>query len=89
MADFARSDDPAVQAQLDRLGALSPGRDVLGLDCGQAAVEGFHHQGFALVGVGVDQQDGVDACVGFLGRLFFAQGFFHVGQQRGQTGSLF
>ena len=32
MADFARSDDPAVQAQLDRLGALSPGRDILGLE---------------------------------------------------------
>jgi len=32
MADFARSDDPAVQAQLNRLGALSPGRDVLGLE---------------------------------------------------------
>lgn len=32
MADFARSNDPAVQAQLDRLGALSPGRDILGLE---------------------------------------------------------
>ncbi|WP_374395265.1 folylpolyglutamate synthase/dihydrofolate synthase family protein [Sphingopyxis sp.] len=32
MADFARSDDAAVQAQLDRLGALSPGRDILGLE---------------------------------------------------------
>ena len=32
MADFARSDDPAVQTQLDRLGALSPGRDILGLE---------------------------------------------------------
>ena len=32
MADFARSDDPAVQAQLDRLAALSPGGDRLGLD---------------------------------------------------------
>ncbi|MBL0916767.1 MAG: bifunctional folylpolyglutamate synthase/dihydrofolate synthase, partial [Sphingopyxis sp.] len=32
MADFARSSDPAVQAQLDRLGALSPGRDILGLE---------------------------------------------------------
>jgi dihydrofolate synthase/folylpolyglutamate synthase len=32
MADFARSSDPAVQAQLDRLGALSPGRDTLGLE---------------------------------------------------------
>ena len=32
MADHARSDDPAVQAQLDRLPMLSPGRDMLGLE---------------------------------------------------------
>ena len=32
MADHARSDDAAVQAQLDRLAALSPGRDILGLE---------------------------------------------------------
>lgn len=32
MADHANSDDPAVQAQLDRLAALSPGRDILGLE---------------------------------------------------------
>src|SRR3712207_1008106 len=32
MADRAVSDHPAVQAQLDRLGALSPGGDVLGLE---------------------------------------------------------
>ncbi|MFN3434909.1 MAG: bifunctional folylpolyglutamate synthase/dihydrofolate synthase [Sphingomonas sp.] len=32
MPDHATSSDPAVQAQLDRLGALSPGADVLGLD---------------------------------------------------------
>ena len=32
MADGARSDHPAVQAQLDRLELLSPGRDVLGLE---------------------------------------------------------
>jgi len=32
MGDFARSDHPAVQAQLDRLSALSPGGDRLGLD---------------------------------------------------------
>jgi dihydrofolate synthase/folylpolyglutamate synthase len=32
MADFARSDDPAVQAELDRLAVLSPGGDQLGLD---------------------------------------------------------
>jgi dihydrofolate synthase/folylpolyglutamate synthase len=32
MADFARSDHPAVQAQLDRLSMLSPGGDRLGLD---------------------------------------------------------
>lgn len=32
MADHAHSSDPAVQRQLDRLAALSPGRDTLGLD---------------------------------------------------------
>ena len=32
MPDHAHSSDPAVQAQLDRLAALSPGRDILGLD---------------------------------------------------------
>ncbi|WOK37121.1 folylpolyglutamate synthase/dihydrofolate synthase family protein [Sphingomonas sp. C3-2] len=32
MADKARSSDPAVQKQLDRLTMLSPGRDVLGLE---------------------------------------------------------
>ena len=32
MPDFARSADPAVQAQLDRLSLLSPGGDRLGLD---------------------------------------------------------
>ncbi|MFM9852634.1 MAG: bifunctional folylpolyglutamate synthase/dihydrofolate synthase [Sphingomonadaceae bacterium] len=32
MADHARSDDPAVQAQLDRFAQLSPGRDILGLE---------------------------------------------------------
>lgn len=32
MPDFATSTDPAVQRQLDRLSALSPGADILGLD---------------------------------------------------------
>ena len=32
MPDHAKSDAPAVQAQLDRLSALSPGRDILGLE---------------------------------------------------------
>jgi dihydrofolate synthase/folylpolyglutamate synthase len=32
MPDHAVSDDPGVQAQLDRLAALSPGADILGLD---------------------------------------------------------
>ncbi|QIK96392.1 bifunctional folylpolyglutamate synthase/dihydrofolate synthase [Sphingomonas sp. HDW15A] len=32
MADFARSADPAVQSELDRLHKLSPGADVLGLE---------------------------------------------------------
>ncbi|MGL5838508.1 MAG: bifunctional folylpolyglutamate synthase/dihydrofolate synthase, partial [Sphingorhabdus sp.] len=32
MPDHAHSDSPAVQTQLDRLAALSPGRDVLGLE---------------------------------------------------------
>ncbi len=32
MADRATSDSPQVQAQLDRLNAMSPGRDILGFD---------------------------------------------------------
>jgi dihydrofolate synthase / folylpolyglutamate synthase len=32
LPDHARSDDPAVQAQLDRFAQLSPGRDILGLE---------------------------------------------------------
>jgi dihydrofolate synthase/folylpolyglutamate synthase len=32
MADHARSDDAAVQVQLDRFAQLSPGRDILGLE---------------------------------------------------------
>jgi dihydrofolate synthase / folylpolyglutamate synthase len=32
MPDHARSDHPAVQAQLDRLWRLSPGADILGLE---------------------------------------------------------
>ena len=32
MADHAISDHPAVQQQLDRLMALGPGADILGLD---------------------------------------------------------
>lgn len=32
MPDHAHSSDPAVQEQLDRLAALSPGRDILGLE---------------------------------------------------------
>ncbi len=32
MPDHARSDHPAVQAQLDRFAQLSPGRDILGLE---------------------------------------------------------
>lgn len=32
MADRASSDNPLVQAQLDRLNAMSPGRDILGFD---------------------------------------------------------
>lgn len=32
MPDHAHSSDPAVQAQLDRLATLSPGRDILGLE---------------------------------------------------------
>ena len=39
MADGARSDHPAVQAQLDRLSLLSPGRDVLGLERINAVME--------------------------------------------------
>ena len=32
MPDHAHSSDPAIQTQLDRLAALSPGRDILGLE---------------------------------------------------------
>jgi dihydrofolate synthase/folylpolyglutamate synthase len=39
MADHARSEDPHVQKQLDRLAALSPGRDVLGLERIRALLE--------------------------------------------------
>ncbi len=39
MPDHATSTHPAVQAQLDRLAALSPGRDVLGLDRVTALLE--------------------------------------------------
>ena len=39
MADHARSEDPAVQHQLDRLAALSPGRDTLGLERVQALLD--------------------------------------------------
>jgi dihydrofolate synthase / folylpolyglutamate synthase len=39
VADHAHSDDPAVQAQLDRLTMLSPGRDVLGLERISALME--------------------------------------------------
>jgi dihydrofolate synthase / folylpolyglutamate synthase len=47
MADHAHSDDPAVQAQLDRLTMLSPGRDVLGLERIAALMKRIgnpHHQ---------------------------------------------
>jgi dihydrofolate synthase/folylpolyglutamate synthase len=37
--DRARSDHPAVQAQLDRLAKLSPGRDILGLERVSALLE--------------------------------------------------
>ena len=39
MADHARSDDPAVQAQLDRLATMSPGTDTLGLERISALLE--------------------------------------------------
>jgi len=39
MADHARSQDPAVQHQLDRLTALSPGQDILGLERIQALLD--------------------------------------------------
>ncbi len=46
MPDHAHSDDPAVQAQLNRLTMLSPGRDVLGLERISALMErlGNPHQ---------------------------------------------
>lgn len=48
MADHARSDDPAVQAQLDRLAMLSPGRDTLGLDRITALLERLGNPHLAL-----------------------------------------
>ena len=39
MADFARSTDPQVQAQLDRLSKLSPAGDRLGLERISALLE--------------------------------------------------
>ncbi len=47
MADHARSDDPAVQTQLDRFAQLSPGRDILGLERITAllsALDNPHHR---------------------------------------------
>lgn len=47
MPDHAHSDSPAVQAQLDRLAALSPGRDTLGLERITALLERLgnpHHR---------------------------------------------
>jgi dihydrofolate synthase / folylpolyglutamate synthase len=43
MPDHARSDAPAVQAQLDRLAALSPGRDTLGLERITALLDRLHN----------------------------------------------
>ena len=48
MADFALSDSPAVQKQLDRLDSLSPGADVLGLDRIEALMERIGHPERAL-----------------------------------------
>jgi dihydrofolate synthase/folylpolyglutamate synthase len=39
LADRARSDNPAIQAQLDRLAKLSPGADILGLERISALLE--------------------------------------------------
>ncbi|HYE28712.1 MAG TPA: folylpolyglutamate synthase/dihydrofolate synthase family protein [Allosphingosinicella sp.] len=43
MADHAVSDDPAVQRQLDRLAALSPGADTLGLERISALLDRLDH----------------------------------------------
>lgn len=43
MRDFATSDHPGVQAQLDRLAALSPGADILGLSRIRALLERLGH----------------------------------------------
>src|SRR6187200_1837359 len=48
MVDFATSDDPAVQRQLDRLTALSPGSDVLGLERIATLLERLGHPELAL-----------------------------------------
>ncbi len=43
MPDHARSDDPAVQRQLDRFAQLSPGRDILGLERIAALMEALEN----------------------------------------------
>jgi len=48
VADRARSDDPGVQAQLDRLSLLSPGRDILGLERISALLDRLGHPERAL-----------------------------------------
>lgn len=48
MADHARSDSPAVQAQLDRLSALSPGADILGLERITQLLERLHNPHLSL-----------------------------------------
>lgn len=48
MADHACSDNPAVQAQLDRFAQLSPGRDILGLERISALMAALGHPHRAL-----------------------------------------
>ncbi len=48
MPDFARSDHPGVQEQLDRLATLGPGADILGLDRIRALLDRLGHPEAAL-----------------------------------------
>lgn len=76
MADGAKSNHPAVQAQLDRLSMLSPGRDVLGLSRISALLEALgnpHRQlppSFHVAGT-----NGKGSTCAFLRAMLEAQGY--------------
>ena len=76
MADGAKSNHPAVQAQLDRLSMLSPGRDVLGLSRIAALLDALgnpHHNlppSFHVAGT-----NGKGSTCAFLRAMLEAQGY--------------